>query len=50
MRPKSYSAEFIGTVKEVLGTCVSVGCQVDGKSPKEIQAKLSKGDYNIPEE
>merc|ERR1712226_1667110 len=28
MRPKSYAAEFVGTVKEVLGTCVSVGCTV----------------------
>ena len=34
MRPKSYAAEMAGTVKEVLGTCVSVGCTVDKKSPK----------------
>lgn len=36
MRPKSMASEFKGTVKEVLGTCVSIGCSVDGKSPKEI--------------
>merc|ERR1739844_697514 len=30
MRPKSYAAEFSGTVKEVLGTCVSIGNTVDG--------------------
>merc|ERR1712003_418705 len=28
MRAKSYAAEFVGTVKEVLGTCVSIGCTV----------------------
>ena len=36
LKGKSYAKEFKGTVKEVLGTCVSVGCTVDGKSPKEI--------------
>ena len=37
MRSKSFASTFEGTVLEVLGTCVSVGCTVDGKSPKEIQ-------------
>merc|ERR1739846_37991 len=37
MRPKSYAAEFSGTVKEVLGTCVSIGNTVDGKAPKDVQ-------------
>ena len=36
VRAKSYAREFKGTVKEVLGTCVSVGCTVDGKKPKEV--------------
>jgi large subunit ribosomal protein L12e len=36
MRPKSYACTFVGTVKEILGTCVSVGCTIDGKSPKEV--------------
>ena len=36
MRPKSMAATFQGTVLEVLGTCVSVGCTIDGKSPKEV--------------
>jgi len=31
MRARSNSRMFSGTVKELLGTCVSVGCTVDGK-------------------
>ena len=36
MRPKSYAATFKGTVKEILGTCVSIGCTVDGEHPTKI--------------
>ena len=36
MRTKSFAAEFSGTVKEVLGTCVSVGCTIEGQSPKDF--------------
>ena len=36
MRHKSMAAEFSGTVCEILGTAVSIGCTVDGKSPKEV--------------
>merc|ERR1712176_1696165 len=49
MRPKSYAAEFSGTVKEVLGTCVSVGCSIDGKSPKDVQAAIDSGDVDVGE-
>merc|ERR1711967_214167 len=28
------------TVKEILGTAVSLGCTVDGKSPKDIQSGI----------
>ena len=31
---KSMAIEMDGTCKEILGTCVSLGCTVDGKSPK----------------
>jgi large subunit ribosomal protein L12e len=37
MRPRSNAREFKGTVKEILGTAVSVGCTVDGEDPKDIQ-------------
>lgn len=49
LRSKSYAREFIGTVKEVLGTCVSVGCTVDGKSPKEIQSLIDEGEIDVTE-
>jgi hypothetical protein len=32
---------------EVLGTCVSVGCTVDGESPKAIQQKIKNGDIEV---
>merc|ERR1712150_122963 len=49
MRPKSCAAEYAGTVKEVLGTCVSVGCSVDGKSPKDVQAAVDSGEIECAE-
>ncbi len=36
LRPKSMAIDFTGTVKEVLGTAVSLGCTIDGKGPKEV--------------
>ena len=47
LRPRSYATEFKGTVKEILGTCVSVGCTVDGKPPKEVQALIESGEIEI---
>ena len=38
-----------GTVKEILGTCVSIGCTVDKKSPKEIIAAINSGEIAINE-
>ena len=49
MRPKSYAAEFAGTVKEILGTCVSVGCTIDGQSPKDIQKMIDSGSLEVTE-
>ena len=49
MRPKSFAAEFSGTVMEVLGTAVSVGCTVEGKSPKDVQAQIQAGEIDVPE-
>ena len=49
LRPKSMAVEFKGTVKEVLGTCVSLGCTVDGKSPKEVTALINSGELDVHE-
>ena len=43
MRFKSMSKDLQGTVKEVLGTAFSVGCLVDGKSPKTISEGIDDG-------
>ena len=43
MRFKSLAKDLSGTVKEVLGTAYSVGCQVDGRSPKEISDEIANG-------
>ncbi len=44
MRFKSMSKDLKGTVKEILGTAFSVGCQVDGRSPKDISDDIEKGE------
>ncbi|KAL3955222.1 hypothetical protein ACCO45_010785 [Purpureocillium lilacinum] len=40
------SKELKGTVKEILGTAYSVGCQVDGKAPKVIIEGIDSGDID----
>ena len=44
MRFKSFSKSLEGTVKEILGTAYSVGCQVDGRSPKDISDDIESGE------
>ncbi|TKW53168.1 putative UDP-N-acetylglucosamine--peptide N-acetylglucosaminyltransferase SEC [Colletotrichum tanaceti] len=47
MRHKSFSKSLEGTVKEILGTANSVGCQVDGKTPKAITEAIEAGEIDI---
>ena len=42
---KSLAKDLSGTVKEILGTAFSTGCQVDGKSPKDVGDAIDSGDY-----
>lgn len=44
MRFKSLSKDLKGGVKEILGTAFSVGCQVDGRSPKAISDDIESGE------
>merc|ERR1712018_148352 len=37
MRERSMARTLTGTVKEILGTACSIGCSVDGKSPKAVK-------------
>jgi len=49
LREKSMARTFAGTVKEVLGTAQSVGCLVDGQSPRDLQKKITDGEVSIPD-
>ncbi|KAL0017386.1 hypothetical protein SO802_004455 [Lithocarpus litseifolius] len=46
--PRSMAKDLSGTVKVILGTCVSVGCRVNGKDPKDLQQEISDGDVEVP--
>ena len=50
MRPRSMALEFKGTVKEILGTAVSVGCTVEGSNPKDLQQQIDDGELIVPDE
>ena len=49
-RAQSLSYTLKGAVKEVLGTCVSMGITVDGKNPKEVIKEIDDGQIEIPED
>ena len=40
MRDRSCARDLSGTIKEILGTCVSVGCTVDHEEPRDLQQKV----------
>ncbi|TPX51839.1 hypothetical protein SeLEV6574_g00006 [Synchytrium endobioticum] len=48
MRNKSMAKEMRGTVREILGTCFSVGCTVDGQSPQDVSEKVASGEIDVP--
>jgi large subunit ribosomal protein L12e len=50
MRVKSMAKKLRGTVLEVLGTAFSIGCTVNGISPKEMQEDIKKGKITVPDE
>merc|ERR1711915_88024 len=50
MRERSQARKLAGTVKEILGTANSIGCTVNGESPRDIQAGIDDGEIEIPEE
>eukprot|EP00796_Vickermania_ingenoplastis_P005289 gene5288-3793_t len=47
-QPKSMGANLKSVVLEVLGTAVSIGCTIDGESPRDIQAKVKEGKMKVP--
>eukprot|EP01139_Manchomonas_bermudensis_P019469 Amastigsp_a676832_12617.p3 type:complete len:163 gc:universal Amastigsp_a676832_12617:101-589(+) len=50
MRHRSLARTLQGTVLEILGTANSVGCTVDGESPRDIQAAIHAGTVSVPDE
>lgn len=48
MRSRSLAREFSGTVREILGTCRSVGCTIDGKTPEELTEGINSGEIECP--
>lgn len=49
MHTKSLAKTLQGCVLEMLGTCRSVGCSVDGAPPQDIIAAIRAGDMQVPE-
>ena len=47
MEEKSMAKNFAGTVKQVLGTCLSLGCTVDKQNPRQIIAKINNGEVKV---
>eukprot|EP01114_Cavostelium_apophysatum_P014541 TRINITY_DN37_c0_g1_i1.p1 TRINITY_DN37_c0_g1~~TRINITY_DN37_c0_g1_i1.p1 ORF type:complete len:166 (-),score=43.76 TRINITY_DN37_c0_g1_i1:42-539(-) len=48
IKDRSMARDFQGTVLEVLGTCTSVGCSIEGVSAKEMQRRIKEGEQEIP--
>ncbi|TLY10509.1 MAG: 50S ribosomal protein L11, partial [Thaumarchaeota archaeon] len=42
----SYAKDVRGAVKEVIGSCVSMGVKVEGKPAKEVFADIVAGKYD----
>lgn len=41
------SYDLRSAVKEVLGTCVTIGVTIDGKNPKQVQKEIEEGSVEI---
>ena len=50
MRERSMARTLAGTVKEMLGTAFSIGCTVNGESPRDMQQMIDDEEVEIPEE
>ncbi|KDN46141.1 ribosomal protein L12 [Tilletiaria anomala UBC 951] len=50
MKPKSFAKNLEGCVKEILGTCQSVGCRVDKQPPHDVIDAINSGEREVPEE
>jgi large subunit ribosomal protein L12e len=49
MRERSQARHFSGTVTEILGTCVAIGCTVEGQKPAALIAQIKNKELQVPE-
>jgi len=45
-RAEVLAGSLKAAVREVLGSCVSLGVTVEGKDPKDVQAEINQGNYD----
>uniref|UniRef100_T1JPD3 Large ribosomal subunit protein uL11 n=1 Tax=Strigamia maritima TaxID=126957 RepID=T1JPD3_STRMM len=50
MKNRSMARKLEGTVKEILGTCQSVGNTVDGSAPHDLIDKINNKELEVPED
>ena len=50
MRPRSMARTLAGTVKEICGTAFSIGCTINGESPRTIQQQIDDEELEIADE
>ncbi|KAH9292799.1 hypothetical protein KI387_042017, partial [Taxus chinensis] len=50
MKFRSMIKHLAGSVKDILGTCVSIRCTIDGKDPKDLQLEIDEGEVEILED
>ncbi len=42
----SYATELKSVAKTIIGTCLSLGVKIEGKTPKEITAEINEGKWD----
>jgi len=42
----SYASSLMSVAKQIVGTCVSLGIKVEGKTPKEFTAEIDEGKWD----
>jgi large subunit ribosomal protein L12e len=47
MQKRSCARDLSGVVREILGTCHSVGCTVEGRHPRELIEQIRSGELMI---
>merc|ERR1712066_607216 len=47
IQPRSCATSLLGTVCEILGTAMSIGCTINDRKPKEILENISRGIITI---